>query len=121
MRELDDRPGSHMTDNITQTLARLQSQVEWWRDQADQVGRDRANLRFVPPIGLIAGAIGYYIKPLLGGGLLVLTLVVWGMGMYMTTVRRSEFRENLREAEADLHDVEAAVAAQRTSAETTGS
>lgn len=104
-----------MTEHITAKLARLESQVEWWRDQAQQVDRDRSNLRYVLPVGLVAGATGFYVRPLLGAGLLALTAVIWGMGLYMTTVRRSEFRENLREAQTDLREVEADIRAQRNS------
>lgn len=103
-----------MADNITATLARLESQVDWWRDQAQQVDRDRANLRYVLPVGLVLGAAGLWIKPIVGVGLLGLALVVWGMGLYMTTVRRSEFRENLREAQAALSDAQTSIRAQRT-------
>lgn len=105
-----------MQENITATLARLESQVDWWSDQAQQVDRDRANLRYVLPIGLLISAIGFYVKLQIGGGLAALAVVIWGMGMYMTTVRRSEFAENLREAQAELDEVQASVRAQRIDA-----
>lgn len=102
-----------MTDPTTATLARLESQVDWWHDQAEQVARDRVNLRYVLPVGLVVGAMAAYIKPLIGAGILAVSVVIWGMGLYMTTVRRSEFNEHLREAQAELRDVQARVRAER--------
>jgi hypothetical protein len=91
-----------MAEPIAATLARLESQVSWWRDQAQQVERDRANLRWVVPAGAGFGALVALWYPGYGAALFGLTCVIWMMGLYMTTVRRTEFRDNLAEAQAAL-------------------
>jgi hypothetical protein len=104
-----------MEEHITATLTRLTSQVEWWQDQANQVERDRANLRYVVPTGLVLGAAIAIYYLYVGLGVFGISVVIWAMGLYMTGVRRIEFRDNLAEAQANLREVQNRVEAQRTS------
>jgi hypothetical protein len=83
-------------------VARGERTVAWWAKQADQVERDRLNLKWIPIVGLpAAGVAGFWHLGLAAAGL-ALTLVTWGTGFYMTAVRRQEFRENLESARRDL-------------------
>ena len=105
-----------MSESITARLARLQTQVAWWTDQAHQLKRDRRNLRWVVPVGaLLAGAV-CWIHALAALCLFGLSMVIWLMGLYMTTVRSAEFQTNLREAQSELREAQAIVQAQRDEA-----
>lgn len=91
-----------MTRDTKQTLARYESNVQWWQKQTEQVERDRKNMKYIWFVGLplsLVLAVRYWDIALC---CLLTTAFIWGMGIYMTAVRRVEFRASFKEAKVDL-------------------
>ena len=91
-------------------LERAQANAVHWREQAAQVERERRAmiglLRVGIPVGIVVCLIFH---GWIGFGIAAMSMLTYVMGMYMTTVRRAEFAQHMRDADADL------VAAQRIS------
>jgi hypothetical protein len=87
---------------MEQTAERLRDKVAYWKQQSAQLERERS--------WLAKGSLGAAVLSAVGGGFhwqiaawgLSLTLVVYIIAMYMTWVRRGEFREYAQEAAAEL-------------------
>jgi hypothetical protein len=86
------------------SLAHLEQNVRFWQTQSARLERDRKNLAYMlyaaaPVFGLAYLALHHVgIASALGG----LCLTVWGMGLYMTSVRRGEYAFALKEAQDEL-------------------
>ena len=76
--------------------------VAWWQGQADQVSKDRGNLRYILWAGVAASLPLSLWRPLIGAAGLLVTGVTWSIGLYMVTVRRYELAEKVQDAQAAL-------------------
>lgn len=88
----------------TASLAHLEQNVRFWQTQSASLERDRINLAYV----LYAAAPVFVVVYLLTKNLFFaaaasgLCLTIWGMGLYMTSVRRGEYLFALNEAQHEL-------------------
>lgn len=84
-------------------LEKAEEGVAYWRAELAQVERERRGmvwaLRAGIPLGAIVAVWGQLWIGLVIVGMSVLT---WALGLYMTTVRRGEFTQRLRDAEHAL-------------------
>jgi hypothetical protein len=89
-------------------LERAQANAAHWREQAAQVERERRAMIWLLRVGIPAGIVVFLVfHGWIGFGIAAMSMLTYVMGMYMTTVRRAEFAQHMRDADADL------VAAQR--------
>lgn len=95
-----------MERDIEKILARYESNVHWWKKQIEQVERDRKKMRYVWFVGLPLSflvAIRYWD---IAFCCLFTTVFIWGMGIYMTTVRRVEFQARYKESLVDFEQAQ---------------
>jgi len=89
--------------NAPARLRRAEDNLEHWRAQAAQVERERRGMVWVLRVGLPAGAaVAVLVHGWIGVGVVAMSLLTYVMGIYMTTVRRGEFAQHVRDAEAEL-------------------
>jgi len=82
---------------------RAQENLDRWRSELAQVERERRGMVWALWIGLPLGlGVALIAHPLAGAGVVGAAVLTWGLGLYMTTVRRAEFAERVRDAEAEL-------------------
>lgn len=91
-------------------IERARENVAHWKAQAEQVERERRAMIWVIRVGLpAAGVVALAYHFWLGFGIASLALLTYVMGLYMTTVRRGEFAQHVRDAEAELSAAERGV------------
>lgn len=85
-------------------LAHQQQQLRFWQKQAAQLERDRRGLKFVPPIGLGVSAVMALLlhEPRWAWVAVAITVSLWIMGLYLTTVRRQEYAYNVEETQREI-------------------
>jgi hypothetical protein len=92
-------------------LERAEEACTHWRAQATQVERERAAMVWVLRVGVPAGVIvAAFIQIWIGVGVVAMTALTYGLGVYMTWVRRAEFAQHVRDADAELVAARAASA-----------
>ena len=89
---------------------RLQEQVVYWNTQCVNNEHERRRLgRAAGVLTLLSAAAGLWRWQATAWGL-VTALLLWGLAMYMTWVRRGEFRQEARDAQAALEALPPAAA-----------
>lgn len=83
-------------------VRRHEDKLAWWKQQAERVQRDRAQLKWVLIVGALLASLALVWRPLVALAIVAVALTTWAMGIYMTYVRRGEFQDNIREAEEAL-------------------
>lgn len=84
-------------------LEKAEEGVAYWRAELAQVERERRGMVWALRVGVPLGAlIAVFAHPLIGLGLVGMSILTWALGLYMTTVRRSEFAQRVRDAEEAL-------------------
>jgi hypothetical protein len=84
-------------------LEKAEESVAYWRAELAQVERERRGMVWALRVGVPLGAlIALVAHPLIGIGLIGMSILTWALGLYMTTVRRGEFKQRLRDAEEAL-------------------
>jgi hypothetical protein len=83
---------------------RLETNLAFWRTQADRIERDGRRLRMMLWIGPMLAAALFLVTHHGWASLAVLALAwtVYGMGTYMCTVRRDEYAFQVQAAETEL-------------------
>ncbi len=90
-------------------LDRIQENLNHWQSEAARNERERAVIGKVALGGLPVGIAAGFWRPLAGAAGVGLCILFYLMGMYMTWVRRGEFRENIAEAQSALKIAQAEV------------
>lgn len=88
-------------------LERAQADLAHWQAELAQVERERKGMVWVLRVGvplgaLVAVALSVDFHWWIGLGIAAMSVVTWAMGVYMTTVRRAEFAQQVRQAESAL-------------------
>ena len=84
-------------------LERAQENLTRWQAELVQVERERRGMVWALRIGLPLGAaVALFLHPWAGIGTCFMAVVTWALGLYMTTVRRAEFAQHVRDAEREL-------------------
>ncbi len=101
---MSDTPNDEPQPNRPATrLERAEQRLAHWSEEADQIERERAGMKWVPRVGLPIGLIvAIVIHGWSGIGVIALTLTVWVMGTYMLIVRRAEFAHHVRDAKTEV-------------------
>ncbi|MGA1224013.1 MAG: hypothetical protein ACO31E_05535 [Phycisphaerales bacterium] len=81
-------------------MERAEANLARWREEAERLERERRGLVWVLRVGIPAGIVVAAAHALIGAGVVAMSLVTYGLGMYMITVRRREFAQEVRAAEA---------------------
>ncbi len=80
----------------------LETDLAYWQGEGGKNERERRAIAKIALVGLpISSALAYWDWRLAACGLCSCAML-YGMGMYMTWVRRGEFAENVREIRAKL-------------------
>jgi len=84
-------------------LERAQENLAHWQAELAQVERERRGMIWALWIGVPAGgAVFAFANAWAGAGVVFIAVVTWALGLYMTTVRRAEFAQNVRDGEREL-------------------
>ena len=84
-------------------LERAEESVAYWRAELAQVERERRGLVWALRVGVPLGAIVAVLSLVwIGVVIVAMSVLTWALGLYMTTVRRGEFAQRLRDAEQAL-------------------
>ena len=84
-------------------LERAEESVVYWRAELAQVERERRGLVWALRVGVPLGAIVAVLSLVwIGVVIVAMSVLTWALGLYMTTVRRGEFAQRLRDAEQAL-------------------
>lgn len=82
---------------------RAETRLAGWRAELAKVERERAAMKWIPVVGApVALGLSLAVSWPVGGAAVGFTLLTWGLGAYMTTVRRWEFLREIAEAESLL-------------------
>ncbi len=91
---------------MTHTTKHWQEQAAYWRKEIESNERLLRIMAWSPAVGLPAAGITAFYHIPAGGLVFVCTLVTVVTGVYMTMVRRFEFRACLRETLEHLEDTQ---------------
>ncbi len=84
---------------------RAESRLSEWRAELAKVERERAAMKWVPVFAApVALGLSLAVSWLAGVATIGFALLTWGLGVYMTTVRRWEFLREIADAEAALRE-----------------
>jgi hypothetical protein len=84
-------------------LERAEEHVTRWKAELAQVERERRGMVWALYIGVpLGGVVAATANGWVGAGIVGIAIVTWLLGLYMTTVRRAEFAQHVREAEREL-------------------
>jgi hypothetical protein len=82
---------------------RAERRLSEWRRELAQVERERSAMKWVPVVATpLAVALWFAVSWTVGAATIGFALLTWGLGVYMTTVRRWEFMREIADAEAAL-------------------
>lgn len=81
---------------MRKTVEQWQKELAYWQQQAVDNERYWRVIRWFPALGLFGLPVAFFHIPA-GALVAVSALLTWGTGWYMITVRRFEFRHNVRE------------------------
>ena len=98
---------------MQKTVEQWEKELAYWEQQAVDNERYWRVIRWFPALALLGVPVGLAHIPA-GALVAVSALLTWGTGWYMITVRRFEFRHNVRET---LKELETARAVPRASAQ----
>ncbi|MFM1823276.1 MAG: hypothetical protein RI967_1542 [Planctomycetota bacterium] len=88
---------------------RLESRIAEWSVELAKVERERAAMKWLPVLAVpVAGVLGLLVSWIAAVATIGVGLLAWGLGLYMTGVRRWEFGRELAEAESALRSIGAA-------------
>jgi hypothetical protein len=86
---------------------RLESRISEWTVELARLERERAAMKWLPLLAVpVAGVLGFLVSWIAAVAALGFGLLAWGLGVYMTTVRRWEFGRELAEARSALRSLD---------------
>lgn len=101
MSEASSPPQAGRTSDASRH-ARAQARLDDWRAEAAGVERDAGFMKWILRVGLPASLAALWWSAGIFAVAAAIVLLAWCMGQYMVRVRRAEFAQHVRDAEAEL-------------------